>query len=93
MSFEWDETKNQANQQKHGLDFRDAKEVFEGPVVTIEDTRFDYKETRYITLGLLQGVVVVIAHCERETGTRIISMRKATTREGRFYEENALLRS
>lgn len=92
MSFEWDETKNRVNLKKHGLDFQDAHLVFQGPVVTIEDTRFD-EEARFITFGLLQGVVVVLVHCERESGTRIISMRKATLGEGRFYEKNALLRS
>jgi hypothetical protein len=45
-------------------------------------TRFDDGEVRLITLGLLAGRVVVIAHSARgEDTTRIISMRKANRRE------------
>jgi uncharacterized DUF497 family protein len=52
MVYEWDETKNRSNFAKHGLDFEDAEQVFIGPCVTFEDSRFDYGEERLITLGL-----------------------------------------
>lgn len=55
MKFEWDEQKRQANLQKHGIDFVGAEGVFEGYTVTMEDTRFDYAETHFSTLGLLNG--------------------------------------
>lgn len=60
--YEWNEGKNRANISKHGLSFEDAKIVFSGPCVTFEDTRRDYDEMRFITLGPLAGRVVVIAH-------------------------------
>ena len=47
--------------------------MFSGPCVTFEDDRFDYGEERLITLGLLAGRVVGIAHAPRDDGTRIIS--------------------
>ena len=50
------------NLSKHGLSFDDAETVFSGPCVTFEDTRFDYGEPRFITLGHLEGYVVVVAH-------------------------------
>ena len=62
MTYEWDEAKNRANFVKHGLDFEDAEQVFDGPCITFVDDRFDYGEDRLITLGLLAGRVVVIAH-------------------------------
>lgn len=92
MKHEWDEAKNRVNRQKHGLDFRDAAEVFAGPTVTVLDDRFDYGEARLATFGLLRGVlVVVVVHVDRDEVRRIISMRRATKREAAFYEENRLL--
>jgi uncharacterized DUF497 family protein len=51
MEFEWDEGQSRANYRKHGLDFRDGARVFLGPVITREDTRKDYGEKRWITIG------------------------------------------
>jgi uncharacterized protein len=87
MRYAWDEAKNRANFAKHGLVFEDAGQVFAGPCVTFEDDRFDYGEERLITLGLLAGRLVVIAHAPRHEGTRIISMRKGNRRERQIYQE------
>ena len=51
MRFEWDGTKDQSNQRKHGLSFADAPLVFEGSTLTFEDMREDYGEARYLTIG------------------------------------------
>jgi len=59
--------------------------MFEGNVFTIEDTRFDYGETRYITFGLLQYRMIVVAHTEDNEVIRIISARKATKNEENTY--------
>jgi uncharacterized DUF497 family protein len=73
---------------KHGLDFADAEQVLTGPCVTFVDDRFDYGKERLITLGLLAGRVVIIAHAPRGGDTtRIISMRKANRREQNIYHE------
>ena len=85
--YEWDKKKNQENLSKHGLDFEDAEIVFSGPCVSFVDDRFEYGEQRFITLGLLQGRTVVIAHTLRGEDTRIISMRKANKREEKIYKE------
>ena len=85
MRFEWDEAKRRINIRRHGIDFVDATEVFDGVTLTIEDTRFDYGETRYVTVGLLRGRVVVIAHTEQDDVIRIISVRKATKNEEANY--------
>ena len=42
MQYEWDEQKRLSNTHKHGIDFRDAVEIFEGDTVLMEDERFDY---------------------------------------------------
>jgi uncharacterized DUF497 family protein len=87
MKYEWDEAKNRKNRAKHGLSFEDAVHVFSGPCVTFEDDRFEYGEERLITLGLLAGRLVVMAHSPRDDGTRIISMRKGNRREQKIYQE------
>ncbi|MEW5805058.1 MAG: BrnT family toxin [bacterium] len=81
MKFTWDEEKRKANLVKHGIDFADAKAVFAGATFTFEDDRFPYGEQRFITLGMLEGKVVVIVHTERNKVIRVISMRKATRNE------------
>ena len=87
MRCEWDEAKNRKNVAKHGLSFEDAEHVFSGPCVTFEDDRFDYREERLITLGLLAGRLVVIAHSPRDEGTRIISMMKGNRREQKIHQK------
>jgi uncharacterized protein len=91
MHFTWSERKRASNIKDHGIDFVDAASVFRGITFTFEDDRFDYSEQRFITLGLLKGAPVSIAHTENEHEIRIISFRKATRREADvFYRETAV---
>jgi uncharacterized DUF497 family protein len=85
MQYEWDEQKRLSNARKHGIDFRDAVEVFAGDTVLMEDERIDYRERRFVSLGLLRGRVIVVVHTEQGGVTRIISARKATKYEQRIY--------
>lgn len=59
-----------------------------GQAVTFEDRRFDYGEQRFITLGVLRDVVVVIATAETDEEIRVISMRKAGKNEEDIYYRN-----
>ena len=70
---------------KHGIDFRGAPKIFRGFTVMAEDDRESYGERRFLTLGLLEDQVVSVAHTERDEDIRIISIRKATKHEARFY--------
>lgn len=85
MCFTWSERKRSTNLKEHGLDFVDAPRVFEGLTYTYEDDRFAYGEQRFVTLGLLAGVPVSIAHTEADDEIRVISFRKATAREARLF--------
>ena len=85
MEFTGSKAKRAANLKAHGLDFIDAPRVFEGVTFTFEDDRFSYGEQRFVTLGLLAGVPVSIAHTETDYEIRIISFRKATYRETNIY--------
>lgn len=87
MRFTWSERKRSINLKNHGLDFVDAARVFEGVSYTYEDDRFAYGEQRFLTLGLLAGVPVSVAHTEADDEIRIISFRKATAREAHILFE------
>lgn len=87
MQFEWDEKKRLFNLEKHAIDFQDAMTAFETPFLTLEDKRFDYGEKRFITLGLMQGRVIVVVHTEREETIRLISARKANKYEQDEYHK------
>ena len=88
MRFEWDERKRRENLRKHGLDFRDTAELFQGPVLVTEDDREDYGETRWIGIGFLAARVVVVAFSEPDAQTvRVISLRKALSHERARFEE------
>jgi uncharacterized DUF497 family protein len=80
MDINWHEIKRQSNLKKHGLDFSQAHKVFAGATFTFEDNRFDYGEQRFVTMGLLDDVVVIV-HTESSTQIRIISMRRASKNE------------
>jgi uncharacterized protein len=85
MIFTWSERKRSSNIKDHGIDFVDVELVFAGTTFSYEDDRFDYAEQRFITLGLLAGLPVSIAHTENEHEIRIISFRKTTRREADIY--------
>jgi uncharacterized DUF497 family protein len=85
VRVEWDEAKRMANVRRHGIDFVGVQELFEGYTVTVEDDRFDYGEPRFVSVGLLEGRVVVVVHTENDETLRIISARKATKNEEQSY--------
>lgn len=88
MRFEWDETKRAANLAKHGIDFVDALEMFAAPMFVRSDERKDYGEPRWQGLGFVQGRLMVVAYTKREPNTvRIISLRKANSREEDFSQD------
>lgn len=89
MEFEWDERKNRINILKHGIDFADAIDVFNHPVLTAFDGREDYGEERWIALGWMKAIMAVVVYVERYGPViRIVSARKATKHEVKRYEQS-----
>ena len=89
MRYLYDPAKKAVNLKKHGLNFDDAPRIIESDAnVTFEDRRFDYGEQRFITLGLLDGEVVVVVTTETDEEIRVISMRKAEPNEQEIYFRN-----
>ena len=88
MKFYWDENKNQANFEKHGIYFQETIEVFKNNYFTWIDDRIDYGEVREITIGeLKKNIIIILVHTNRLDIVRIISARKANKRERRKYYE------
>ncbi|MBR2512002.1 MAG: BrnT family toxin [Firmicutes bacterium] len=87
--FEWDEQKNASNKVKHGISFEEACSVFQDSrALIIPDPDHSEDEERFIILGLSTKLnMLVVCHCYRneEQVIRIISARKATKTECRYY--------
>jgi len=81
MNFTWKATKRTSNLKKHGFDFADAEQVFNGPTITEEDVRDYDGEQRFNSTGFLGMAIVTISHTESESEIHIISMRKAEPHE------------
>jgi uncharacterized protein len=87
MEFEWNTAKDEANQRKHGIGFREAAEIFRDFVLVVEDTRRDYGERRYIAVGEYGGGVIKLVFTERESSIRIISAWKANRNDRKNYQK------
>lgn len=86
--FEWDDDKNATNIAKHGIGFERASQIFRNWVFTEVDDRFDYGETRLISIGLVEGAAVLtVVYTDRSGRIRIISARPANRAERKRYEE------
>jgi len=89
MKFEWDSQKANSNLKKHRVSFQEAASVL-GDVlsITYHDPDHSAREHRFITLGISRfGRVLMVAHTDRGDNVRIISARKTTRQERRYYEE------
>jgi hypothetical protein len=87
--FNWDPAKAATNLAKHGVDFREAASGLEDPLsTTFPDPGASHLEHRLLTVGLSSSRrLLVVSHTEEGETLPIISARRATRRERRFYEE------
>jgi uncharacterized DUF497 family protein len=85
MLITFDTDKQRLTLAERGLDFSRAAEIFSGKHFTATDNRQDYRELRYITVGTLDGRMIVIVWTLRNKARRIISMRKTNEREQARY--------
>ncbi|WP_299289008.1 BrnT family toxin [uncultured Tateyamaria sp.] len=86
MKLAWDEGKRQDTLRTRKLDFADVAHIDWDTAIIFDDERRDYGEHRQVVLGKLRGRLVVVAFTEREGVIRVISMRKANSREGKIYD-------
>lgn len=90
IEFEWSRPKARANLKKHGVSFEEAQTVFYDEYARqFFDENHSDAEERFILLGRSnKSRILVVCHCERLSGSviRLISARKATTKERKYYE-------
>ena len=88
IQFEWDDEKDKINKEKHGIDFSTAALVFrdENRLEFYDDAHSE-DEDRFITIGQINGVaiVVMVVYTERKNAIRLISARRATKQERNAY--------
>jgi uncharacterized DUF497 family protein len=84
--FEWDLNKGVENVRKHGIDFTTASMIWRGSVFERLDNRRDYGEARYQAFGVVDHRILTVAFTWRSPNRRLISARKANSREKRLYE-------
>ena len=89
LELEWDSNKASRNFKKHGITFNEAATVFGDPLAsTFYDPDHSHDESRFITIGISNlNKVLVVSHADRQGIIRIISARRVTRHERRFYEE------
>ena len=92
IRFEWDKNKAEINFKKHKVSFEEAKTVFFDPnALLIADPEYSNDEDRFVIMGISnKSKLLVVCHCYRENEEviRIISARKADTRESEQYGGN-----
>ncbi|MFM2311894.1 MAG: hypothetical protein RLZZ04_1170 [Cyanobacteriota bacterium] len=85
--FEWDEAKAKSNEIKHSVSFPFASRAFEDENrLTVIDDRSDYNEVRYISLACIEKRVYVLVYTLRNSVIRLISARKANSKEVKRYD-------
>jgi hypothetical protein len=73
MDFEWDDTKEQLNRKKHGIDFRTAAKVFLDPYVIEFDDLDATGEVRFNAIGVVEGRMLFVTYTMKRDAVRIIS--------------------
>jgi len=87
MYIEYDPTKDEANQRKHGVSLADAGSIDWSTALIRRDDRREYTEQRFQAFGILNGCLYQVVFTPRNGVMRVISMRKANKREERKYEQ------
>lgn len=89
MNFEWDEVKSETCFKERGFDFAYAAQAFFDPDRLVRaNQRHSYGEDRFQLLGRIDSRIFVVVYTPRPQATRIISARKANTREVKAYDND-----
>lgn len=95
LHISWDPVKARSNRNKHRVTFEQAATALNDPLAaSVRDEDHSENEERWVTLGRTAGrMLIVVVHTYHEVSVdaanvRIISARRAGTRERRQYETN-----
>lgn len=87
MRITFDLSKDQINVEKHGLSLSDAADFEWDDALVSADERRNYGEARMTAIGYIGERLYVVVYVNRDDSHRIISLRKANSREARHYAE------
>ena len=94
IHFRWDPSKNERNKEKHGVSFEEAQTAFfDESAMEFFDMEHSGEEDRFLLLGRSFSLrTLMVCHCYRDEDSiiRILSARKATTKERNTYRRNRL---
>lgn len=86
MTFEYDENKSKSNKLKHGIDFNEAKVLWDDSYAFELPALESKEEERFLVLGKIASKNYTAIITYRDANIRIISVRKSRQREIEFYE-------
>jgi uncharacterized DUF497 family protein len=86
MDIEFDPNKSARNDEERGLPFTAVAEFDWETAMIQEDARHEYPERRFVAVGRIGPRLHVLCFTPISGGVRVISLRKANTREVRRYE-------
>jgi uncharacterized protein len=87
MRFEWYEQKRLENLRKHGIDFVDAKEIWQGAVLEVSSAQQEHGEQRHIAYGVLDGRIIAVVFTWHGESRRLISARRVRRYERQNYQD------
>jgi uncharacterized protein len=87
MLFEWYEQKRLENLSKHGIDFLDAKEIWQSEVLEVPSAQLEHGEQRHLAYGVLEGRIIAVVFTWRGNAWRLISARRARRHERQDYQD------
>jgi uncharacterized DUF497 family protein len=88
MRITFDPAKDAANRAKHGVSLSVARELDWGAALVWIDDRFEYDELRMIALAPETEILYYVAFVDRGETRRIISLRRATRLEVKYYVQS-----
>jgi len=87
VTFEYDERKSRSNKRKHGIDFHQAEQLWEGRTLTLRSTKLG--EERLLVIGMIGAeyftAIITMRGADKET-IRIISVRRSRNEEKKIPE-------
>lgn len=86
MRLTFDPTKNATNEAVHGVSLARAESLEWEALLAVQDTRRDYNEVRMIGLAPIGARLYCVVYTDRGDERRVISLRKANSREVARYE-------
>lgn len=66
LEFEWDPAKAKSNDEKHGVVFQDAIQVFYDPSHLLEESKLDYGEKRFTVIGKVKDRELLVVFTYRQ---------------------------